>query len=251
MSSFRAQHGEDALLAQRFADKRGGCYVEVGALDGEFLSNTYYFEKELGWHGVLVEANPEQAAICRRNRPASTVIASAAVAPGAPEYATLHVAQGNAGYSTLSAGGVYAGLLRERNIVTTTVDVPTATLDELLTAADIDGIDFVTIDVEGHERDVLRGFDVRRWAPTVVLVESAGGAPDIVVAWRLLRAGYARTRRVVINDWYEQVPAGRRVWLFAASYVRSMPDLGRRLVRETLRRLGLLDRVRAARRRRP
>jgi FkbM family methyltransferase len=249
-SAMRAQHGEDALLAERFGGKRGGFYVEVGALDGEFLSNTYYFEKALDWRGVLVEANPEQAQLCRGHRPLSQVVASAAVAPGAPTTVTLQVAKGNEGYSTLSANRVYAEMLRERNIVTTSMAVPAATLDDILARAEVPAIDFVTIDVEGHERDVMRGFDVARWAPTVVLVESAGGAPDVVVAWRLLRAGYGRTRRVVINDWYEPAPPVRRTWLFVASYVRSAPDVARRVARDALRAAGLLDRVRARRARR-
>ena len=71
--AFRAQHGEDAQLAARFGNKRGGYYVEVGALDGEKLSNTYFFEKELGWTGVLVEADPRQAENCSKTRPGSVV----------------------------------------------------------------------------------------------------------------------------------------------------------------------------------
>lgn len=246
-SAMRAQHGEDALLADRFAGKRDGFYVEVGALDGEFLSNSFYFEKALGWRGVLVEPNPVQAELCRRNRPGSIVANFAAVAPGGPATVTLQVAEGNEGYSTLSANRNYSRLLAERNIVTTGMSVKASTLDEILHDAQPAAIDFVTIDVEGHERDVLRGFDVARWAPAVVLVESAGGAPDVVVAWRLFRAGYARVRRVVINDWYEPRPPVARAGLLVASYLRSLPLLARSLVREALRATGLLEKVRARR----
>lgn len=38
--------------------QKGGFFVEVGAVDGEYLSNTLYFEKELGWTGLLIEPNP-------------------------------------------------------------------------------------------------------------------------------------------------------------------------------------------------
>lgn len=246
-SALRAQHGEDAQLAQRFGHKRGGYYVEVGALDGEKLSNTYYFEKVLGWSGVLVEADPQQADNCRRTRPASHVANRAAMAPGAPGSVTLEVADGNEEFSTLSPNRVYAGILKERNITTRSIEVPTATLDEILEQAGAGAIDFVTIDVEGHELDVMRGFDLARWRPTVILIESAGGAPNVRIAMQLFRAGYARTRRIVINDWYEHAPLPRRVVRFVLSYVLSTRELAHTVVRETLRSLGLLDKVRARR----
>ncbi|PZS20045.1 MAG: hypothetical protein DLM57_02715 [Pseudonocardiales bacterium] len=247
----RAQHGEDVLLAERFSAKHGGGFVEVGALDGDFLSNSYYFEKALNWTGVLIEANPSQAELCRRNRPRSQVVNCAVVAPGAPPNVAFQVAEGNEAYSTLSPNRLYAGLLRERNISTTGVVVPAATLDTILENAQISSIDFVTIDVEGHEHDVVRGFDLRRWSPTVVLVESAGGAPNIFIALRMFRAGYARSRRVVINDWYEPAPPFTRVRRLVVSFVVSVPDIARMLVRESLRSAGVLDglRVRRARRR--
>lgn len=246
----RAQHGEDRLLAERFAAKRGGYYVEVGALDGDFLSNTYYFEKALGWSGVLVEANPAQAELCRANRPGSHVAAFAAVAPGDEGVATLEVADGNEGYSTLSANRTYSRILEERNLVMKPVEVRTTTLDAILEDAKPPQIDFVTIDVEGHERAVLAGFDVRRWKPTVILLEGASAAPSLPISWRLFRAGYARVRRVVINDWYEAQPLPRRIVSFTWSYVSSIPALARATAREILRSVGLLDALRARRARR-
>jgi FkbM family methyltransferase len=246
-SALRAQHGEDAQLAARFGHKQGGYYVEVGALDGEKLSNTYYFEKELGWSGVLVEADPQQAESCRRTRPASFVANRAAMAPGAPASVTLEVAEGKEEFSTLSANRVYAGILAERNITTHRIEVPTATLDQILSDAGTQHIDFVTIDVEGHELDVMRGFDLARWRPTVVMIESAGGAPNVRIAVQLFRAGYARTRRIVINDWYEQVPLPQRVVRFALSYLLSTRSILHTLAREALRSLGLLEKVRGRR----
>lgn len=246
-SALRAQHGEDAQLATRFGNKRGGYYVEVGALDGEKLSNTYYFEKELGWTGVLVEADPQQAESCAKTRPESIVANRAAVAPGAPASVTLEVAEGKEEFSTLSANRVYQGILKERDITTHSIEVPTATLDQILEDAGTTHIDFVTIDVEGHELDVMRGFDIARWRPTVVLIESAGGAPNVRIAAQLFRAGYARTRRIVINDWYEQLPLPQRVLRLTLSYVLSTRSMVHTVARETLRSLGLLDKVRARR----
>ncbi|MGJ9412775.1 FkbM family methyltransferase [Aeromicrobium sp. CF4.19] len=243
----RAQHGEDRLLADRFAGRRRGYFVEVGALDGDELSNTFYFEKALGWTGVLVEANPVQAASCRRNRPESHVAGVAAVAPGQEGTVVLEVADGHAGFSTLSASRTYHRILQERGISTTPVEVPATTLDSVLEQAGARAIDFVTIDVEGHERAVLAGFDLRRWRPEVILLESASGAPDPRISWTLFRAGYARVRRVVVNDWYEARPLPARVGRLVAAYVVSLPVMARILAREALRALGLLEPLRRRR----
>ncbi len=251
ISSLRAQHGEDRLLAERFSHRRDGHYVEVGALDGEYLSNTYYFEKELGWRGVLVEPNPTQAALCRTHRPASIVAQFAAVAPGHEGTVTLGVTEGDEGYSTLSPNRTYSRILSERDLVPTPVDVQATTLDRILDDAGLPSIDFMTIDVEGHELEALRGMDLGRWRPTVLLIESASGAPGLRMSWLLFRGGYARVRRVVVNDWYEQLPLLPRTGRLVMAYVTSVPDVLRITARETLRRLGLLERLRARRAGRP
>lgn len=244
---FRSQHGEDALLAERFDYKRDGYYVEVGALDGETISNTYFFEKALGWTGVLVEANPAMAEQCRLARPRSLVAATAVSAPGAPETLALHVAEGPwAGMSSVSPTRVHKGMLRDRHATTHTIRVPTATLDRVLEDAGTTRIDFISIDVEGHEADVLRGFDLRRWRPAVVLIECATGLPDLHSTWRFFTAGYAPLRRIVVNDWYEPAGPARRIRLFAAYLARSAPGFVRLVVRESLRSTGLLNRARRA-----
>ena len=56
----------DEILA-----KRGGFFVEAGANDGYRQSNTYLLERARGWTGILVEAIPDLARRCARERPRS------------------------------------------------------------------------------------------------------------------------------------------------------------------------------------
>ena len=53
-----SQYGQDRLVASLHADLRGGFYVDVAANDAVHLSNTLLLERDLGWGGVCVEANP-------------------------------------------------------------------------------------------------------------------------------------------------------------------------------------------------
>jgi hypothetical protein len=54
-----SQVGQDALVDELLQRRRNGFFFECGAHDGEELSNTLFFERERGWTGLLIEANPK------------------------------------------------------------------------------------------------------------------------------------------------------------------------------------------------
>ena len=83
--------------------------------------------------------------------------------------------------------------------------LPTRTLDSILEEADAPvPIDLLSIDVEGHETEVLRGFDFSRWQPLLILVEDH--VNNLQTHRYLKRSGYRLIRRLGHNGWY--VPAG-------------------------------------------
>jgi FkbM family methyltransferase len=53
---FTSQVGQDKWVCEFFNYKHGGYFIDIGANDGIWLSNTYYLEKELGWTGICIEA---------------------------------------------------------------------------------------------------------------------------------------------------------------------------------------------------
>ena len=93
--------------------------------------------------------------------------------------------------------------IRQQGFTTRSMSVATATLDELLSAAGVQsGIDFVSIDVEGHETQVLEGFSLQKWRPRIVIVEDNSNAASNVTNEQLAREGYIRFMRTGVNDWY-------------------------------------------------
>jgi FkbM family methyltransferase len=251
MQDYKAQNGEDRILIQDFAGKKSGFCVEVGAYDGVDMSNTYLFEK-LGWKCLLVEADPEMAEICRRNRPAATVVNCAVVSPGSPSNVCFQISEDVKGMSSIALDDSsrrritgYMGRLAIREITT-----PARTLDAILEESKCAAIDFISIDVEGHEQGVLEGFDIARWKPYVVLVERT----NIFPVWKILRyfdkAGYAFSRRTGENDWYyqtQQPPNG--IWkLFVRFYLLPLPRLLPRVVGQGAKRilfkLGIYQKIR-------
>jgi FkbM family methyltransferase len=225
---FAAQNGEDRLLMSLFGGKTDGFCVEVGSLDGLEISNTWCFE-QLGWKCLLIEANPEMARACERNRPRSQVINAAAVAPGSPSTIAFQVADDVQGMSAIRLDDE-----RQRRILGYTrqlrireVTVPGRTLDAILTEAQCASPDFVSIDVEGHEWEVLRGFSLERWKPEVVLVERSGVFPEWRMVRHFARAGYTLERRTGENDWYvrDEKAGGSPLPIWIRHYLLPLPTL--------------------------
>ena len=70
--TFYSQAGEDKFLYEHFfSNKHNGTYIELGAMDGISYSNTYFFEKELGWSGILIEPNEFNFSKLKINRPSN------------------------------------------------------------------------------------------------------------------------------------------------------------------------------------
>ena len=202
--SFRAQHGEDQVLFEYFGRKRSGYYVEVGAFNGVDLSNTYFFE-QVGWSGILIEPHPGLADLCRRDRPRAAVFACAVVPPGAPPTVSLEVSDGAELYSSIKMGHEQHRHIRRETggLAIRRVEAEARTLDAILEEAGAPrGIDFVTIDVEGHERGVLEGFDLARWRPAVVILERNGAILRPGIARHMTRHGTVYGRRTGVHDWY-------------------------------------------------
>jgi FkbM family methyltransferase len=203
-----AQHGEDSLLWDLLGEKLVGYYVEIGAHNGVNLSNTYFFES-IGWRGLLVEAHPELAEMCRRARPGSIVVHAALGPPNAGDRTRFSMVQGAHGVDALSftiANDSHLSRIRREGGEIVEVDVPRTTLSQLLEQEQPQSIDFMTIDVEGAELDVLLGADLERWRPRVLVVEDNSMGSDPRVRDYLQQFGYRRLLRCGCNDIYSLYP---------------------------------------------
>jgi FkbM family methyltransferase len=220
---------ESELKEAFFQGASTGYFVEVGANDPQLYSQTWHLEQR-GWSGVLIEPQPALAEKIRRSRRAKVY----AVACSSPANSGTSMALNVAGiHSSLDRDFFVFGMDREGVIA-----VPIRTLDEILAEAEAPvPIDFLSIDVEGHEVEVLAGFDFARWQPRLLLIEDL--AMDTRLH-RLLRGrGYRWVRRTGLNNWY--VPASSSLqagtfgrWQFFRKYYLGAPF---RHLREASRRL--------------
>lgn len=175
-----AASGEDCVAAYllRFFTKIGDeniRYLDIGSHHPTEGNNTYYFYRR-GGRGVLVEPNPIQCERSRRLRPADkTINAGVAFTEDATE-ATYYMFERDT-LNTFSSE--WAQLIPERKGVRMLEKrtVPLIQIETLL-RDEFDGTvpDFVSIDVEGLETDVLRTIDLNSYRPPLVLVEVAHGS---------------------------------------------------------------------------
>ena len=197
---YYSQHGEDYLLWHFFDFRKRGFYIDVGAHDGISLSNTKSFEDN-GWTGICVEPIPEVAEACRRIR---ARVVQAACVSGNEKSVALRV----------DRSGLWAGIHTDEQAVARayrergsgepdfqTIDVPAVRAAALLTDHHGD-IDFLSVDVEGTEIDVLRGLDLKRRRPRLLLVEALTAEALHSLDAFLAEFAYLRARSVTCNHLY-------------------------------------------------
>lgn len=184
-----AQNLEDYHLDQVFAGQTAGTYVDVGGGHPVADNVSFWFYLK-GWHGLIVEPQQALADIYAHVRPRDhTVCCLAGRAQGETEF---HVVDKLHGFSTTVKE--HAAAASQFGAAFETVRKPVRALTALCAEAGLDRIDFLKIDVEGAEADVLAGMDFGRLRPRVVVVEAVvpGSMAEAWSGWEadLLRSGY-------------------------------------------------------------
>ncbi|MCW1382687.1 FkbM family methyltransferase [Novosphingobium sp. KCTC 2891] len=216
-----AQYGEDRILRRIFGPQYRGTCVEVGAFDGRSGSNTLAFE-EVGWTTVLVEPNPALAARIRAERPAAQLY-ECAVGARAGEV-VLAIPVGSETLASVSDNPEQISRMNGARGGVRNVTVPQRTIDDVLSAAGVSKIDFMTIDVEGYEMDALRGFDIARWKPRIVILEDNSSGTSVEIPTWMKQHGYLRFRSSGCNDWYcrHDDPLVTRSSIMATELIKSL-----------------------------
>lgn len=199
---YYSQFGEDKVLAAIFKDKKDGLCIEVGANDGVNDSTTLHFE-EIGWKCILVEPNPILCELIRKSRRATLIEAAASGCKGEVSLFVGEGAERAHGVSTINSTNEALEKIESYGFTYREIKVQAKTLDEMLGDLELDcEIDFISVDVEGHELEALKGFSLYRWRPKIILVEDNSNFESLIVSNYLKKYGYLRFMRTGVNDWY-------------------------------------------------
>lgn len=179
--------GLDLRLLDHLNDKQiitGGYFVELGANNGLFQSNTYLLQQRFGWTGLLIEPCPAQYIQCVRNRSFGRKPHFRCAACVDSDYQQpfvemsysdlMTVAHGlnvdhDAALQHAERGRSFLRSRQEAHMFGAVARTLTSLLDDVSAPGQFD---LLSLDVEGNEISVLRGLDFDRYQPRWILVES-------------------------------------------------------------------------------
>jgi FkbM family methyltransferase len=166
---------------ERYVDYDDGYFVELGANDGVTQSNSLYFEKHRGWRGVLVEPAPQNFLKCRQNRSGRSSIYCAACVSFDYDQEFVRIAYSNLMSTPISlesdiqdprAHAYLGDRFLGQDETMFEFGAVARPLNSLLQDAGAPRqIDFLSLDVEGAELEVLKGVDHEAFRFKFILVE--------------------------------------------------------------------------------
>lgn len=160
-----SRHDNELFIRHFFQDRKGGFFVDIGAYHFKNNSNTYYLEKHLGWKGIAVDAQIQYKKGYMLNRP-NTKFFNYFVSDKSDVDADFFIIRGKKSQST----GSKSAAQRKKDY--RKIKVPTITMNDLLEREGVKKIDFLTMDIERGEPAALAGFDINRYKPELVCVET-------------------------------------------------------------------------------
>lgn len=163
-----SQEGEDIILARIFGEQQTGFYIDVGAHHPYRFSNTYFFYKR-GWKGINIDAMPGSMKIFNKYRPRDKNIEAGI--SDTKKKMKYHIFNEPA-INTFSEEIAKKANSPEYRIIDV-IELDTLTLEEILDINLEAGqkIDFLDIDVEGFDFNVIKSNNWQKYRPKVILVE--------------------------------------------------------------------------------
>jgi FkbM family methyltransferase len=195
-----SQLGQDLWVLQKTGHKRGGYFVEFGATNGILLSNTYLLENRYDWRGICAEPHPGFFAQLRKNRRCQ--VSDACIAGEGGRDVEFILADEYGGIADFANTDMHAEKRNAFRAAGKTMHLMTTSLDELLTSHRAPrNIDYLSIDTEGSEYEILKSFPFERWRIRCITVEHNYQPVREAIRLLLESHGYQR-EEAQWDDWY-------------------------------------------------
>lgn len=164
-----SQLGQDLEVLKIYNNKTEGFFVEIGASDGIDLSNTYLLEKTYNWKGICVEPLPEKFKLLCKNRP-NSLCSDKAVYNESNKEVIFDIAN-----ECDFLSGISDNIDRHKNYVNankTQITVTTISFNDLLETCNSPlFIDYLSLDTEGSELEILKSVDLQKYIFGLIHIE--------------------------------------------------------------------------------
>lgn len=203
-----SQMFQDIWVLHETNAKRNGYFCEFGAADGRYVSNTWLLERDFDWTGILAEPAPVWHEQLRRNR--RCAISDKCVWSESGRFQTFRET-GRPELSTLidfAVSDKHAPARAEGH----DFEVETISLNDLLSTHNAPShIDYLSIDTEGSELQILKSFDFHRYHIDLISVEHNHGANEKRLDEFLTAQGFERCFRnySFFDGWYKNRQASK------------------------------------------
>jgi FkbM family methyltransferase len=185
--SYHSQIGQDKWVHSVLGDKSNGFFIELGACDGLYYSNTLFFERTLGWNGICIEPNDNYIQELRTNR--KCIISNSLVY--SKEGVEVEFSQCKAVSSIVDEN---VGPFTNSNAENCVKKV-TTTLSAILQSSNAPAVmDYLSLDVEGQEYNILSTFPFDTYKFRCITVEHnaphIGNEQQMLIRGLLEKNGY-------------------------------------------------------------
>jgi FkbM family methyltransferase len=201
--SSKSQLGQDLLTLIASGAKKAGFFVEFGASDGVALSNSHMLEKHFGWTGVLCEPSTAWHEALKQNR-GCTIDTRCVYSVSGEKLSFSENYLGELSAITAFAEPNANGVLKR---TTSSYEVETVSLLDLLKSHNAPKyIEFLSIDTEGSEFEILKNFDFQSYRFGAICVEHNFAKTREKINALLLAKGYIQVDADLsdFDDWYVQ-----------------------------------------------
>lgn len=197
-----SQLGQDVWVLDQTGHRRGGFFVEFGATDGVRLSNTYLLETGYGWNGICAEPNPDYFARLERNR--TCRLSRDCILGETGREVEFILAEEFGGVAEYGAGDQHSDLRETYRRQGGVLRLTSISLHDFLVKHGAPRrIDYLSIDTEGSEYDILAAFPFETWEIALITVEHNFSADRERIRELLTAQGYER-QEAQWDDWYRR-----------------------------------------------
>ena len=169
---YTSQAGQDKMIKKNFFDgKKNGFFIEIGAYDGISGSNCYHFERFLNWDGIAIEPSNIQFEKLKKNRKCKVL--NNAISNEVKEVEFIEVTEGltqMSGINDSSFERNFKIISNNRASKTDSTKLKTITFDDIVPKNK--DIDYLSIDIEGGEMNLLKSIDFQANSIKVISVEN-------------------------------------------------------------------------------